>query len=256
MMRKPDYARTHFASQQAKNLRCALAQRMGEEFPRLGGGRILDLCAELVLEVVDAHLKPRDHVRHGQVLWLAVDINDPPRRYRPIAKTRLVPVVLDLSAPEDIEGRLKRTPSDERMLRKAVRLCRQCHEQGGLLSNCDLAELLSTHDTKVAALLANFEQETGTLVPRRANLHDVGSGVSHKRIICLKRYRDGKDSLSIARETCHSVEDVDRYLAQFERIRACREQGFTIEQTAYFLGCGKRLVREYDAIRNQLEDPQ
>ena len=32
------------------------------------------------------------------------------------------------------------------------------------------------------------ERSTKTVVPRRATLHDVGSGITHKRIICWLRY--------------------------------------------------------------------
>ena len=149
---------------------------------------------------------------------------------------------------------MNRTPPTQRLRHKAVRLCRQSHAQGGLLSNCDLAEILSCSDSTIARVLVEYERTTGSAVPRRANLHDVGSGVTHKRIICRKRYRDGKDSLAIARETCHSVEDVDRYLAQFERIRAFLQRDFTVEQTAYFLDCAPTLVCEYQAIANELKE--
>ena len=44
-------------------------------------------------------------------------------------------------------------------------------------------------------------------------------------IICYKRYVEGKNSDQIARETYHSIEAVDRYLGQFDRIRLCLQQG-------------------------------
>lgn len=250
---KPDYIKKHFSSLQAKTLRNALAQRMGEHFPRLGGPRILALCADLVLEVVEQHLRPREHLRPGQALWLAVATGSRPRQYQRIAQTPLVPVVLDLSTHEDVAARLERVRPDARLLQKALRLCEQSHAQGGLLSNCDLAELLNTQDSRVAQLLAQHERETGRLVPRRATLHDVGTGLTHKRIICLKRYREGKDPHVIARETRHSLEAVDNYLGTFERIRACRVYGFSEEQTAYFLHCSLRLVKEHLAILDELE---
>ena len=253
MSREVDYVRKKFGPLLEKSLQNALAHRIAEEFPRIGGPRIQQLCAEMILEVIGDHVRSREQVQHGQVLWMAVAIDDPPARYRRIADTRLVPVVLDVSTPEDVQARLDRESRQQQLQRKTVRLCRQAHQQGALLSNCDLAELLNKNDGSVAAALTNYEQTTGQLVPRRATLHDVGSGLTHKAIICRKRYREGKSSDLIARETYHSMEAVDRYLGQFDRVRHCRQQGLSAEQTAYTLNCSLGLVQEYLALDLELE---
>ena len=78
-------------------------------------------------------------------------------------------------------------------------MCQQAYEQGGLLSNCDIAEMLHTSDGVVGTLLAQYGRRTDTIVPRRATLHDVGSGLTHKRIICWMRYAEGKDPDVVAR---------------------------------------------------------
>ena len=56
----------------------------------------------------------------------------------------------------------------------------------------------------------------------------------------------------VARETYHSLEAVDRYLGQYDRVRHCRLQGLTPEQTAHTLACCLGLVREYLAIDDLL----
>jgi len=252
---KPDYVRKRFGPLLDKTLENAVAHRIGQEFPRLGGPRILALCAGLVLEVVADHLRPREHLAHGQVLWMGISVNDPPARNKRTADTDLVPLILDLSLPDDVEARIGRARPAERLLAKALRLCRQAYEQGALLSNCDLAELLSTDDTRIAQLLAEHERTTGTVVPRRATVHDVGSGLTHKRIIVLKRYLEGKAPVEIGRETYHTLEAVDRYLGMFERVRCCRLQGFSPEQTAYALAASRGLVEQYLAIDRELEEP-
>jgi len=253
---KPDYVRKRFGPLLDKTLQNAVAHRIGREFPRLGGPRILGLCAELVLEVVAAHLRPREHLAHGQVLWMGISLDDPPARNKHTADTDLIPLVLDLSLPEDVEARIGRTRPDARLLAKALRLCRQAYAQGALLSNCDLAELLSTDDARIAHLLAEHERTTATVVPRRATVHDVGSGLTHKRIIVLKRYLEGKAPLEIGRETYHTLEAVDRYLGTFERVRCCRLQGLGPDQTAYTLACSRGLVEQYLAIDRELEEAQ
>ncbi len=253
MSSRPDFVRKKFGPLRGKTLRDALAHRIAAEFPRIGGPRICHLCADMFLEVVVKHMRPHDHVRHGQVLWMAVSLGNPPRRHQRIADTELVPVLLDLSTAEDVQLRIERLPAPQRLLRKALRLCRQAHQQGGLLSDCDLAELLHVNDSRIATLLAAHERATETIVPRRATLHDVGSGLTPKRIICWKRYAEGKEPHVVARETYHSLEAVDRYLGQYDRVRHCRLQGLTPEQTAHALGCGLPLVKQYLAIDDLLE---
>jgi hypothetical protein len=253
MSTKPDFVRKKFGPLRDKTLRNALAHRIAKEFPRIGGPRICKLCADMIMEVIFKHMRPQDHVSHGQALWMAVSVNDPPRHRQKIADTDLVPVLLELSTAEDVDQRIERLPVSQRLLNKAVRLCKQAHRQGGLLSNCDLAELLSSHEGRIAVLLAEHERKTNTLVPRRATLHDVGTGLTHKRIICWKRYAEGKEPHIVARETYHTLEAVDRYLGQYDRVRHCRLQGLTPEQTAHTLACGLRLVQEYLAIDDLLE---
>jgi hypothetical protein len=61
---------------------------------------------------------------------------------------------------------------------------------------------------RVAELIRQYEDESGEIVPRRGNVHDMGRTITHKRIICRKAYREGKPT-PCARETGHSPEAVD-----------------------------------------------
>jgi hypothetical protein len=237
MLAKTDFLRKRYAPLLERNLQQALAHLLGREFPRLGGERILSLCAEMILQFLGQHLRPPDSVGHGQRL----------------AGTHLIPVVLDLVTPEDVHARLDRQASGQRLRTQAVRLCEQAHRQGALLSNCDLAVLLNTDDSQIAAQLGEHERQTGSLVPRRATVHDVGTCLTHKRLICWKRYAEGKDPPRIARETYHSLEAVDRSLAQFDRVRYCCRLGMEAQQIAYTLNCSRRLVEEYLQIDRELE---
>ena len=253
MTRAPDYLVKRYSSLLRKTLENAVSHVIGVQFPRIGGPRIRTLCARMILEVVYAHMRPTEHMRHGQVLWTGIAVDDPPRRYRRTEDTRLVPVALDLSIPDDIQARFVRKGARERLLIRAVRLCEQAYQQGALLSNADLSELLTTDDSAIAQVLVEHEKQTGRIVPRRATLHDMGTGLTHKRIICLKRYREGKSSDIIARDTYHSIDAVDRYLGFFDRVRHCREQGMSPEKMAYTLNCSIALVNEYLAIDDELE---
>ena len=250
---RPDYVKKKFGPLKKKTLKSALAHRIHQDFPRIGGPRIRNLCAEMILDVVNEHLLPRERLTHGQVLWMGISIDTPPRRHQTIADVDLVPVVLDLSTHDDIDCRIERKTLEERLLKKVIRLCEQAYSQEALLSNCDLAEILGTNDSRIARLLAAHERRTGRVVPRRATLHDVGTGITHKSIICRKRYVEGKESHQIAAETYHSLEAVDSYLGQYDRVRHCRLQGLTPHETAHALSCTLGLVAEYLKIDSDLE---
>jgi hypothetical protein len=251
-MKRKDKMAQMFAPSLHKSLRSALVHQILTHFPRIGGDRIGQVCADMILKLLDTHLHPRAHVSHGQILWLAISVDDPPSRGKGIAETDLIPVVLDLVDSSDIHAVLKRVSSHERLQQRCVRLCQQAFEQGGLLSNCDLSLMLHASNTKVSEVLVDYERTRDVIVPRRANLHDMGTGVTHKRIICLKRYRDGKTSDVIARETFHTIESVDTYLGAFDRVRYCHEQGMNIDQTAFAIRCSVNLVAQYLAIDAEL----
>jgi len=251
--KKLDYRRKKYRPLRDRTLKSALMRQLGREFPRLGGPRLRELCADLILELIEQHLKPAASVKHGQVVWLAVSLNDPPRQRQAINDSELVAVILELSTAEDVQAIIDRVPCEERLTRKAVRLSQQAYEQGALLGNCDLSELLNLNEARVSRLLTTYEKTTGRSVPRRATLHDVGTGVTHKRIICWKRYAEGKSAAEVAQETYHSLAAVDRYLGQYDKVRFCRQKEMDAAQTAYALNCSVNLVEQYLAIDRLLE---
>ena len=141
----------------------------------------------------------------------------------------------------------------QRKLQRALRLCRQAHEQGGLLTCFDLSEIMTMSDSRISQLMVNYERENKTIIPRRGTLQDAGGGLSHKWIICYKRYAEGKSPDVIARETYHSLEAVDRYLGQFDRVRHCYRQGLSVNETAQILNCSPWLVEVYRQLDQEFE---
>lgn len=256
MIPNPDSHAKHYGPQRARSLHSALAQRLGAEFPRLGGPRILDLCARMIMEIIDAHYPLRERCGHGQIIWNAIAIEERPSRGQTAAQTLTRPVILNLHHPDDVADCVQRPRVHGHWsalrLKRALRLSREAHEQGALLSNVDLSLILTCADNTVATQLSDWEDEHAQIVPRRTTLHDVGTGVTHKRIICRKRHLEGKDPSQVARETWHSLESVDRYLGQYDRVRHCRQQGMNEAESAHILTCTRRLVKEYLQIDDEI----
>ena len=107
MSSQPDYVRKKLGPLRDKALRNAVAHPIAKEFPRIGGPPICRLCADMILAVVFKHMRPREHVAHGQALSMAVSVDDLPEHRQRIVDTDLVPVLLDLSAEEDVELRIE-----------------------------------------------------------------------------------------------------------------------------------------------------
>ena len=153
----------------------------------------------------------------------------------------------------DIQGQAAGVPSCQLFggrLRGAVRNYANINRSSDPRNAAGFARMA---ESAVAHLLTQHETKMRRIVPRRATLHDVGTGLTHKGIICRKRYLEGKESHVIAQETYHSLEAVDRYLGQFDRVRCCRKLGMSPQETAYTLDCSLGLVQQYLAIDNQLE---
>ena len=77
-------------------------------------------------------------------------IADAPSRGKRTVDTDLVPVILDLCIDEDILARIDRVPVGERLRMRAVRMCEQAFQQGALLSNVDLAELMTGDQARIS----------------------------------------------------------------------------------------------------------
>jgi Protein of unknown function (DUF1670) len=252
MVGKADDVASKYKPLKERNIVNTLSRCLHEQFPRIGGPRIRALCAEMILETLEQNLIQKNRLSHGQIVWNAIAQDDPPRRHKEANETKTVPVILSLTTPEDIQSRIDRKSPKERLLSKVLRLCQETFEQGGLLSNSDLSELLLKDSSALGSMIAAYERENGCVIPRRATIHDVGTGVTHKRIICRKRFVDGKPSHIIAKETCHTRESVDRYLGMFSRVKQCRSEGLSQQQTAFTLSCSLNLVREYFDIDDEI----
>jgi hypothetical protein len=247
MMRpQEDYREAHYRPQAAKTLRQALIRFIQREFPRLGGPWVIELFVDKLLELVDTYRIERGRLKPGQTVWQAVAVDERPSCRKPMTETRQVPVVTTIANQQDIAD-LRRGVKRTRVLQRAlVRAANDAYAQGGVLTCTDLAMLFHHGFGRVSALIRDYEAETGEIVPRRGNIHDMGPTVSHKWIICRKAYLEGKFTPTIARETFHSPEAVDNYILGLARVYfATAQQGMTPQEAAFALQQSLYLVEEY-----------
>jgi hypothetical protein len=238
------YAPTYDASKR-KTFRSCLCHLLQTEFPGVFGPAVTRLFADKIDALYDRFHPPRSRLKTGQVFWAAVAVDDPPHRDKRIEQTRLVPVVLDLVTPQDIDNTMHPGRCAQIRRDKILRLFRQAYQQGGVLSYADVSLLVHVSINTISRVVVAEQQATGLPVPCRGTIHDMGRSVSHKAIICYKRLVEKKSTSQVAQETFHSAEEVEHYVQTLRRVQLCRDSGMGLDDIAQATGHSKQLVREY-----------
>jgi len=235
-----------YRPQAAKTLRQTLIRFIAQEFPRLGGPWVIELFVDKLLELVDTYRIEQGRLKPGQTVWQAVALDEQPRCRKPMTETRQVPVVITIANQQDTADLRNGVKWTKILQRALVRAANDAYAQGGVLACSDLGLLFSRSVNSISQSICQYEAETGEIVPRRGNIHDMGRTVSHKWIICRKAYLEGKLTPTIARETFHSPQAVDNYILGLARVYfATVKQGMTPQEAAFALQLSLYLVEEY-----------
>jgi Protein of unknown function (DUF1670) len=214
MNKRPATRRHCYDAIERKTFRNSLCHLLQTEFPGVFGPAVTRLFSESIDQLYQRFHPPGSRFASGQCLWIAVAVDDPPRRGKLIENTRLVPVVLDLVTADDLEEAVAKTVRLNTRPKKILRLFRQAYAQGGLLTEADVSLLLHVPINTVSSIVLKHEREAGQIVPRRGTIHDMGRSITHKRIICYKRLVEKKTTSQVAAETYHSPQEVEYYTAR------------------------------------------
>lgn len=240
----------HFGSARRRFLQASIEDFLKSEFPVFFGSLIRQKAAERIVALIDQQLPSRDHLRPGQCLWNAVSIATRPDS----PNCRLVPVILTLVDPSDVEELAGGTRMSA-IARKAIaRMCREAFEQGALLSMRDIGLLVGRRNESISVMRKRWEAEHETSLPHVGTIQDFGSCISHKAVIIRKVVYEGKDPCRVADETKHSQRAVDRYLKDFHRVRTCYEYRQDVEFVTRTTGLSKHLVNQYVSIISEHEN--
>jgi hypothetical protein len=235
-----------------KTFRSALCHLLQTEFPGVFGPSVTQLFAEQIDTLFERFHPDRSRLRPGQVLWAAVAADDPPARNKRIEDTRLVPIVLDLVTAEDIAETIATGLRQQTRGKKILRMFRQAHQQGAVLSYPDVSLLLHLQTSTISRTVLAHERQTKETIPRRGTIHDMGRSVSHKAVICHKRLVENKTTSQVATETLHDPEEVEYYVQCLRRIKLCSEAGMPVEDISQATGHSKSLIQEYLDLIQQL----
>jgi hypothetical protein len=188
----------------------------------------------------------------GQMIWIALDIEEPAGK--PLRECKQKRIVLTHTAKkEDSEVRRQYGRSAKRQ-QQIVRMSEEARQQGALLTQEDLAELLDTDVRTIRRDMAELRNRALS-VPTRGQQKDIGPGLSH-RIRTIELFLQGKEPVEIARQLKHSLSAVERYIDAFCRVVYCQRQFRSTLKTALVVGASVSTVNHYmDFHAQACEDP-
>ena len=134
------------------------------------------------------------------------------------------------------------------------RFCEEARDQGGLLTQEDLAQILSC-DARTIRRDIKALKALGIHIPTRGQQKDIGPTLTHKGV-AIRHWLEGKEPQEVARAINHSLRAVERYLNHFARIIYCVSHGFSVLQTAFALGISNASVRAYLDIYEEFKDKE
>jgi hypothetical protein len=196
------------------------------------------------------------HIHSGQLVYMAVPLEERPQKYKAIAQTRLKPVVLSYVTDSDIEHIAHGFDSKSLRKKRLFRWVYEAFDQGALLTQLDLSMLLGVCDAVVSQYVNEIQKE-GKLLPTRGNIHDMSGAITHKREI-ITLYLEGYFTPEIALKTNHSNESVDRYIRDYQRVQLLWQHGVTsIDQISQLSRLSKKVIQQYidllpDKVRSQM----
>jgi hypothetical protein len=184
----------------------------------------------------------RGPIRSGQTRYECVRADQ--GAGKALAQSLLTAVVLTVYAPEDL-GVLQRDGASARRRHVIARICEEAREQGGLLTQEDLARLLFADVRTIRSDIKFFKEHGGVMIPTRGQQKDIGPTVTHKGAAIRLWITESKEPQKIAQHIQHDLKSVERYLGHFARVVYLMCRGFDTMQTAFTIGISVPLVKTY-----------
>jgi hypothetical protein len=245
MISKPSSVK-HYRSAHDRFLKPVIVNFLVHELRYLGPVTAANVADELI-RIFEENAPQKDRLKHGQMLWNALDKNtrgdSPKRKYKTVV----------LSVVTDEEVALFEQNSSIREIRKQViaRIIKEAYQQGGILSTRDVGLIMSTPWRQISLERIEYEKENQTVLPHTGVLHDMGSTITHKDIIVHKHVIEKKSTNTVALETNHSQRAVDHYIADYNRVKILIEDNKDIEFIHMATKIAKPVIKQYQAIFNQ-----
>jgi len=230
----------------AKSLKHILVHRFLNHYGYDKGAITAGAIVDDLLAIVEQYYRYSDHsfLKAGQMVWHAVPVDELSVKHKTMAQTRLQPVVLDIIADSDIEDWKSHLHHRELRLKKIERWTQQVYDQGALLSQLDLAVLLTTSEETAGQYVREYYNLYNRALPTRGNVQLTGSGQTHKREI-ITLHLKGYLVPAICKKMNHSTEAVERYIHDYEAIRLLATKFDDVDLISRIVRLRANVVQQY-----------
>ena len=203
--------------------------------------------ADELIRIFEENVPQIGRLKHGQMLWNALDKNT-----RGDSKNRKYKAVV-LSVVTDEDVTLFKQGKSIKEIRKQIiaRIMKEAYEQGGILSTRDVGLILSHDSSVISQERSQYEIEHQTVLPHPGVLHDMGSTITHKRMIIYKYVIEKKATNIIALETNHSQRAVDHYIRDYNRVKILLDDHKNLEFIHLATKIAKPVIKQYQDVFNQ-----
>jgi len=249
----PNYTATRI---QKRNLPDLLVHKFLTEYGYAHGPVIARaIVADILITIQQCY---PEHVPPKTVVWLAVRRESRGQR-KGLAVSDLTPVQLAVITEAEIQiltdpslGNAQRRQARHTFNRtRYARWCHEAYAQGGVLTHLDLSLLSGQSTGYIARALRDYEAESDTVVPTRGTVHDIGPSVTHKAEV-IRRWLRHESPVQIARVLNHSQESVDRYIADYQKVRTLAQK-FATAELSTLTGLTPSVVQQYLALLREYE---
>jgi hypothetical protein len=235
-----------YSSAHDRFLKPAIVNFFERQFCGMFGPVIRENIADALIDLFESLCPESSRLKPGQLVWNALDkrtrADSDNRRYKP--------VILSLVTNDDISMFEKDVSVTTIRKNIIARMIREAYQQGAVLSTRDLSLLLVSNGSGLSHQRIQYEQEHKTILPHTGVIHDMGTTLTHKRIIIYKHVVEKKDPSIVARETSHSQLAVDKYIKDFNRIKTLVNDNKDINFIHHTTNISRPVIIQYLQIIN------
>lgn len=231
----------HYRSAHDRFLKPAIVNFFAREFSGVFGPIVRENIADALIDLFNSLCPESSRLKPGQIVWNALD----KRTRADSEKRRYKPVILSLVTDDEVSMFEKGASISTIRKNVMARMIREAYQQGAVLSTRDLSLLLVSSSSYLSRLRIEYELEHETILPHTGVIHDMGTTLTHKRIIIYKYVVEKKDPSIIAKETNHSQLAVDKYLKDFNRIKTLVKDKKDINFIHHTTNIAKPVINQY-----------
>jgi len=246
----------HYRAASKRTFKQAIIFLLEHDYKLLGSHRVLEMIADDIADLHAKFYRDANQVPPGHLVWHGTcDVGRKRSHGQRAEDEPTITAVLPLITDDDISEAARGCPKDktphewsrERDVRRIVRLVKAGLKSPAgrlLLSQADLSLLVNRSVRIVRRRIYDHFEKTGELLPTKGYVLDRGSKPTHKGII-VQLYEQGMAPPDIARTTNHSLQAVDRYLKDYERVKVLVGKRLTLSEISQAIGRSLPTVEQY-----------